>query len=202
MTNQTEAIELVLKHAAPSFLSPGWTLVRSEDIKALQKARAEQPAQQGPVTQRAHEMVLRQWEHWKQYALGLQERLVKYEGGAPMVLNAAPQPAQQEPVAWMIWTHGPVLVFMNKDEANLEFDRLNRMYPEPTRMLVPLYKSPPAQRKPLTDERIVAGARLLNQRMAEQCGVDADDQWALYADDFKADARAVLEAAHNIKENP
>ena len=68
----------------------------------------------------------------------------------------AEQPAQpqQEPVAWMIWTHGPVLVFMSKDEANMEFDRLNHAYPEPTRMLVPLYTSPPAQRKPwvgLTD---------------------------------------------------
>lgn len=60
----------------------------------------------------------------------------------------AKQPAQpqQEPVAWMIWTHGPVLVFMNKDEANLEFDRLNHTYPAPTRMLVPLYTSPPASK--------------------------------------------------------
>ena len=65
------------------------------------------------------------------------------------------QPAQQkEPVAWMIWTHGPVLVFMNKDEANMEVDRLNHAYPEPARMLVPLYTSPPAQRTwvGLTDE--------------------------------------------------
>jgi hypothetical protein len=39
-------------------------------------------------------MALRQWEHWKQYALELQEKLVKYEGGAPMVLNTtAAQPA-------------------------------------------------------------------------------------------------------------
>ena len=57
---------------------------------------------QEPVNQRAHEMALRQWEHWKQYALELQEKLVKYEGGAPMVLNTTPpkQPAPvQEPVA-------------------------------------------------------------------------------------------------------
>jgi hypothetical protein len=56
----------------------------------------EQPAQQEPVSQRAHEMALRQWDHWKQYALELQEKLVKYEGGAPMVLNTSP-PAPAEP---------------------------------------------------------------------------------------------------------
>ena len=49
MTKQTEAIELVLKHAAPSFLSPGWTLVRSEDLAALQDALAAQPAQQDQI---------------------------------------------------------------------------------------------------------------------------------------------------------
>ena len=52
----------------------------------------DQPAQQEPVNQRAHEMALRQWDHWKQYALELQEKLVKYEGGAPMVLNTSPPP--------------------------------------------------------------------------------------------------------------
>jgi hypothetical protein len=57
----------------------------------------EQPAQE-PVNQRAHETALRQGEHWKTYARELQKRLVKYEGGAPMVLNSTPQPAQ-EPVA-------------------------------------------------------------------------------------------------------
>jgi hypothetical protein len=49
---------------------------------------------QEPVNQRAHEMALRQWESWKQYALELQEKLVKYEGGAPMVLNTTPPAAQ------------------------------------------------------------------------------------------------------------
>jgi len=68
------------------------------------------------------------------------------------IREALEQPAQQhEPVAWMVWTHGPVLVFMKKDEADMEFNRLNHAYPEPTRMLVPLYTSPPAS-KPLTDE--------------------------------------------------
>ncbi len=36
---------------------------------------------------------------------------------------------KQEPVAWMHWLHGPVRLFMNKDEATLELERLNREYP-------------------------------------------------------------------------
>jgi hypothetical protein len=51
---------------------------------------------QEPVNQRAYEMALRQWESWKQYALELQEKLVKYEGGAPMVLNTTPPAAQRQ----------------------------------------------------------------------------------------------------------
>jgi hypothetical protein len=53
-------------------------------------------AQTVPVNQRAHEMALRQWESWKQYALELQEKLVKYEGGAPMVLNTTLPAAQRQ----------------------------------------------------------------------------------------------------------
>lgn len=49
--------------------------------------------------------------------------------------------------------------------------------------------------KPLTDEQITAGARALCKRMAESCGVDERDEWQLYADTFKEDAKAVLEAA-------
>lgn len=53
----------------------------------------------------------------------------------------------QEPVAWVIWTHGPVLVFMNKDEALMEFERLNTAYPERSRKLKPLYTTPPAAQR-------------------------------------------------------
>lgn len=51
----------------------------------------------------------------------------------------------------------------------------------------------------LTDEQITAGARALCKQMAEACGVDVRDQWQLYSDTFKEDAKAVLEAAHGIK---
>lgn len=59
------------------------------------KRYAPQPAQHEPVvTARQLSLATRQWDHWKQYALELQEKLVKYEGGAPMVLNTSP-PAQR-----------------------------------------------------------------------------------------------------------
>ena len=37
------------------------------------------------------QIAMRQWEDWKAYALELQKKLVKYEGGSPMILNAQPQ---------------------------------------------------------------------------------------------------------------
>lgn len=56
------------------------------------------------------------------------------------------------------------------------------------------------QRKPLTDEMVVAAARELNKRAAEACNVDEADSWNIYGDEYIEDARAVLEAAHSIKE--
>jgi hypothetical protein len=47
----------------------------------------------------------------------------------------------------------------------------------------------------LTDEQITAGARALCRSMAEACGIDERDQWQLYAETFKEDAKTVLEAA-------
>ena len=42
---------------------------------------------------------------------------------------------------------------------------------------------------------VVAAARVLSQRNAEQCGIDADDMWKQYGEDFIADAQAALDAA-------
>lgn len=58
-----------------------------------------------------------------------------------------------------------------------------------------------AQRKPLTDEMVVAAARMLSDRQAAACNVDCGDMWKLHGNDFLEDARAALEAAHGIKEN-
>lgn len=50
-----------------------------------------------------------------------------------------------EPVAWVHWLHGPVRLFLNKDEAMMELDRLNREYPvdKDARQMKPLYTHPP-----------------------------------------------------------
>ena len=73
-----------------------------------------------------------------------------------IALLRAEQPAQQEPVAWLIWLHGPAGHFDHKQFAELEFERRNKEYPDPDRKLLPLYTSPPAQRTwvGLTDEEI------------------------------------------------
>ena len=69
----------------------------------------------------------------------------------------AEQPAQQEPVAWVIWLHGPAGHFEHKQFAELEFERRNKEYPDPDRKLLPLYTSPPQRTwVGLTDEEIIA----------------------------------------------
>jgi hypothetical protein len=44
-------------------------------------------AEQCADLERRLRLAMRQWDTWKAYALELQSRLVKYEGGSPMVLN-------------------------------------------------------------------------------------------------------------------
>ncbi len=56
-------------------------------------------------------------------------RGIKAMANARKALEEAKQPAMTEPVAWMHWLYGPVRLFLNKDEAMMELDRLNREYP-------------------------------------------------------------------------
>jgi len=53
----------------------------------------------------------------------------------------------------------------------------------------------------LTDEMVVAAARMLSDRQAAECNVDCGDMWKMHGNDFIEDARAALEAAHGIKED-
>jgi len=46
-----------------------------------------QHADQCADLERRLKLAMRQWDSWKAYALELQARLVKYEGGSPMLLN-------------------------------------------------------------------------------------------------------------------
>ena len=63
-------------------------------IDAIKEALA-QPEQDD----RRLQIAMRQWEDWKVYALELQKKLVKYEGGSPMILNTQPE---QEPVGFAV----------------------------------------------------------------------------------------------------
>ncbi len=77
----------------------------------------------------------------------LREALAEQKSGIKQVIelyDSPDQPAQQEPVAWLIWLHGPAGHFDHKQFAELEFERRNKEYPDPDRKLLPLYTSPPA----------------------------------------------------------
>ena len=61
-------------------------------INAIKEVLAQPEQHDRPL-----QIAMRQWEEWKAYALDLQKKLVKYEGGSPMILNTQPE---QEPVEW------------------------------------------------------------------------------------------------------
>lgn len=104
-------------------------------------------------------------------------------------INVVDMPAQREPVAVVSGYYGGQCVILPIDPA--------RIFNSNT----PLYAPPqPAQRKPLTDEMVIAAARMLSDRQAAACNVDCGDMWKLHGNDFLEDARAALEAAHGIKE--
>lgn len=46
-----------------------------------------------------------------------------------------------------------------------------------------------------TDEGIYKAARALADRVADECGIDREDNWKTYGDSFLADARTMLNAA-------
>lgn len=51
-----------------------------------------------------------------------------------------------------------------------------------------------------TPAQIGAAARVLNARCAIQAGINVDDCWKLYGEEFKEDARAALDAAFKISD--
>ena len=97
------------------------------------------------------------------------------------------QPAQQqEPVAWLFQHEETGLTeCVDNQQVEWGFEKNNPLWQK----IAPLYTSPPAQRKPLTDEQIMAiGKELgLKCRLGGNPNIDFDY------------ARAI-EAAHGIKE--
>ena len=111
--------------------------------------------------------------------------------------EASEQPAQQEPVAFSQFLSDVVTAAGLLSHGKTDKSLAARI----SEFAFRLRTSP--QSKPwvgLTDGQITAGARALCQQMAEACNVDAGDQWKLYADTFKEDAKAVLTAAAKLRE--
>ena len=111
----------------------------------------------------------------------------------------AEQPAQQqEPVAWHHpECKGACIACLIEQEVLKAYGNQGLNY------LRRYVLSPPAS-KPwagLTDEMVVAAARMWSDRQAAACNVDCGDMWKMHGNDFIEDARAALEAAHGIKEN-
>ena len=193
-------------------------------MKALREALAEQPAQQQVawvpyLSDRAagvsgHYAIARwnprgyrevwnlrrhAWGAYSDDVLSLEEadtllRLIEI----PTRKVETPQPAQpqQEPVAWMHWLHGPVRLFFNKDEAQMELERLNREYPVDvgSRKMRPLVfgdTSPPtlslAQRKPLTVDEVWKNDELMSLNAELGCSMD-----------LLMEVVEAIEAAHGI----
>lgn len=139
--------------------------LQDKDPELVAPAQQQSVERGEPVADRQLSLAMRQWDHWKAYALELQEKLVKYEGGAPMVLNTSPpaqdnsddltiaymvgfnagkkeQPAQQKPVAWISRTgHGTY--FRESITHGLEALEFGG-----NKMWTPLYECPqPAQQR-------------------------------------------------------
>ena len=105
-------------------------------------------------------------------------------------LEAQPE---QEPVA-TLWQHGGTgrtRITMPGDITDCDASWFKA---------ADLYTTPP-QRKPLTDKMVLIAARVMSDRQADACNIDKEDQWKVYGQNFIDDARAMLEAAHGIKEN-
>jgi hypothetical protein len=67
---------------------PEWAHVRCVKAYGLGKADAEQPQQKIADLERRLTLAIRQWDHWKAYALDLHDKLQKHEhGGSVMLLN-------------------------------------------------------------------------------------------------------------------
>ncbi len=107
-----------------------------------------------------------------------------------------------KPVGWlpMLGTAAPVqqVDALKQQLADVTDDYQRLLLEKQDRICSALAAQPAAQRVPLTDEMVTKAARELCKIHAMECSVDKQDTWNLYAEQFKRDARAMLEAAHGI----
>lgn len=101
-----------------------------------------------------------------------------------------------EPVAWRHW-HG-------EENGGWEYyEEASCADCQPLYTYLPSSVQPEKEeRRPLSDEMVLRAARELCKIHAGECQVNEQDTWNIYADQFKRDARAALEAAHGISPSP
>lgn len=100
---------------------------------------------------------------------------------------------QGEPMAWMHWLNGPVRVFMNKDVAMMELDRLNREYPldADDRKMRPLIFGDTAPQPAQATQAEVTDAEI--ESLFGKCGGHwSGDQWVIEDADLHPFCRAIL----------
>lgn len=114
------------------------------------------------------------------------------------IARPAPQPAQQQEPFGHVTVRRLSQRFENHADQYWFFPAGQSPYRDNVDEIHAVYTSPPAS-KPLTDEMVVAAARMLSDRQAAACNVDCGDMWKLHGNDFIEDARDALEAAHGIK---
>ena len=93
-----------------------------ESKKKAAQDKLAQPEQEPVANDRALQLVTHQLNHWVAYATELRERLNKYEGGAPMLLNITPpQREWVEPTGneWFDWWR--VSAIADSTEAEIDF---------------------------------------------------------------------------------
>ena len=127
-------------------------------------------------------------DNWDEYSSVFVHEQITHWMPLPADPYTTPPQPKQEPVAWMHWLHGPVRLFMNKDEATLELERLNREYPvdKDHRKMRPLVfgdtTSPQRTWIGLTDEE-----REEIMDNLEVCGTRLwEGQWHGFAEDVEA----------------
>ena len=189
MTKQTEALRLALEA-----LERGETELRWKALTALREAREEQATEDNldATIIQYHEATIKRLEariaeigqptqHQCKFPMCHNEEYQQALAGQIERELVGEQPAQQEPVAWAL-SHSRGLEFSSKYPMQKYRELAEQMACQYLGKVTvtPLYTSPPAQRKPLTDEEIEEIAAI-----------------TLFPIEF---ARAI-EVAHSIKEN-
>ena len=108
-----EAMKLALENSQPSFLTPGWTLVRNEDITALREALAKPDFWEGYVPEPVKPAQQCKWPtcQSEEYQQALAEQIKRELVGE--------QPAQRTWEEWFKWWRTSKVA--DSTEAEIDF---------------------------------------------------------------------------------